>query len=516
MPPENQPFAMPMFNEWVPRGIRPFIYLLFAFCFQLSGSMFGGAVQHAMGDTCLMREDIMMIVLCAVVGINMPFPFLFRFKFRFTNRRLLITAALVIAVCNALTMTTENVVVLCILSYLTGFFKMCGTFECFSNIQLWVTPKRDFAIWFPTIYCIVLGNMSLVPYLTIWSTYIFQDWHIMNWLMIAIMCFIALTIFVLTHPWCPVKPIPLISLDWSGCLMWSCLMIELIFLFNYGEYYNWWDGRQWRVVLVLFFITLYMTLRRMNKIRHPYIAPGAWMYKRLIPLMGLFCMVELAGAIPKVLQTRLTGGILHFGTLDTSVFYLVEWIGAICGCLFVWLWIKKLQRKFTHLLAIGAATIFIYEIMMYLLVSPGISRELFYIPVFCRSFGVATFFTDLTIYLQEVMNFQHFFMGVTMAGLIRNGVMDTVCSGIYSFMLRHNITENIARGLNYDYSQATMISIKQLFGITCFIGCAAVLAFLLWDIQPVRKTLKKMPRWVDVGRITRNKLMKSLRKEGLS
>ena len=497
---------MPMMNDFVPRAIRPYIYVFFAFCFQLSGCVFGGSVQHAMGDMCLMREDVMMAVLCAVVGINMPFPFLFRFKFRFTNRQLLINAALIIAACNFLAMHTENVVVLCTLSFLSGFFKMCGTFECFSNIQLWVTPTRDFTVWFPAIYCIVLGNMSLTPYATIWLTYFTQDWHTMNYLMIAIMCFIALAVYVLTHPYRFMKPLPLVSLDWGGCILWSGLMIELIFLFNYGEFYNWFDGHEWRVCLGIFAVTLYATVRRMNHIRHPYIAPGAWHYKRLIPLFALFCMVELAGAIPKVLQTRITGSVLHYGTLETSAFYLVEWAGAIAGCLFVYLWIKRLQRKFTQLLIIGAAAIFLYELMMYMRVEPGLPREAFYLPIILRSFGVATFFTDLTIYLQEVMSFEHFFMGVTMAGLIRNGVMDTMCSGVYSFLLRHHIADNLVRAVGHDYTQATLVSIKQLYGVTCFIGAAALLALVAWNLQPVRSTLKRMPHWNIVGKNIRKVL----------
>lgn len=56
----NGPFTMPMFNGFVPRRVQPWIYLLFALLFQLSGATYGGALAHAMGDTCLMREDILM------------------------------------------------------------------------------------------------------------------------------------------------------------------------------------------------------------------------------------------------------------------------------------------------------------------------------------------------------------------------------------------------------------------------------------------------------------------------
>ena len=40
---------MPMFNDWVPEGIRPWIYLLFALLFQLSSGIYFANLQHMMG-----------------------------------------------------------------------------------------------------------------------------------------------------------------------------------------------------------------------------------------------------------------------------------------------------------------------------------------------------------------------------------------------------------------------------------------------------------------------------------
>lgn len=502
----NGPFTMPMFNRFVPRWMQPWIYLLFAIAFQLSGSMYAGALSHFMGDTCLMREDVLMIILCGVVGVNMPFPFLFRFKFRFTNRQLLLTSALVIAACNVLSMLTEQVMVLCVLSYVAGFFKLCGTFECMSNIQLWMTHKRDFAIFFPLLYCIVLGDMALAPWLTVKFTYIFQSWHAMHWCMTAVMTAVALAVYALTHNFRFMKPLPLVSLDWLGCILWSAVMIEAIFLFNYGEYYNWWDGEPIRVVSVLLPVTLLLTIQRMLNIRHPYIAPEAWSYKGLPAMLLLFVVVELVSSTSKSLQTTFTAGMLHFGSMTTSVFYLWQWAGTIAGCLFVLAWMKLLRQTYTRLLTIGVVALLAYEVQMYFLVSPGVDLVRFYLPKLCRTFGVAIFFTALTIYLEEVMPFQHFFMGLTMLGLIRNGVIETVCSGIYSFWLRHHIADNLQRGLPYTPDQAIMLSLKQLYGVTCIIAVVVLAVFLLRDIPPVRSTMKRLPSWYAVGHAVRNAL----------
>ena len=111
----------------------------------------------------------------------------------------------------------------------------------------------------------------------------------------------------------------------------------------------------------------------------------------------------------------------------------------------------------------------------------------------------------LTIYLEELMPFEHFFMGLTMAGIIRNGPVSAMCSGLYSYGLRHQMAENMSRGLPYDAGNLLMISIRELYGLTCLIGIGVLIIFLLWDIQPIRSTLKKMPAWNFVGRKMKKK-----------
>ena len=505
------PFRIPSFNSYVPRRLQPWIYLLFAFIFQLSGGIYGGAMSHVMGEYSLMREDVLMVIMCNVVGVAMPFPFLFKMKFRFTNRSLLLNAALVIAVCNVLIVWTESLPVMCALSYIAGFFKLCGTFECMSNIQLWMTPKRDFTVFFPLLYCIVLGNIALSPWITEHLIYIYQDWRIINWTMAGAMFTVALVVYVTTHDFRFMKPLPFISVDYLGCLLWSAWMLEFIFFFNYGEYYNWLDSKVMRMDVVLFLVTGYFCISRMMHIRHPYISPEAWRYKRLIPLLILFAFVEFMGSTPKVLQTAFTGGVLHFGNLTTNVLNVVEWGAVIMGCLFCLLWCKVLHWKYTRLLTIGVAAMVGYPVMMYFLIDQGLPIERLYLPTALRSFGNAIFFCMLTVYLEELMPFQHFFMGLTMAGIIRNGPVATMCSGLFSFGIRHQMADNMARGLPYDATQLLMISVRQLYGITCLIGIAVLLIFLIWDIDPVRSTLKKMPSWNFVGKMMKRRAKKERR-----
>lgn len=322
----------------------------------------------------------------------------------------------------------------------------------------------------------------------------------MNWLMAGIMFCIALFLMLTTHNFMFMKPLPFVSLDWLGCALWSAAMIEFIWFFNYGEFYNWLLAPEMQACAVMFFITMWICIGRMLHVRHPYIDPAAWKYKNLVPMLIVFAFVEFMSSTPKVLQTAFTGGVLHFGITTLNVLNLVEWVAAISGCLFCLVWTKVFKMKYTRLMPLGVVAMAAYQVMMYMLVAPGVNIELLYLPVFLRNFGNAIFFVMLTIYLEDMMPFQHFFMGLTMCGLVRNGTIGTMCSGLFSFAMRHGVAENLGRGLPYDMTGILSITIRQLYGVASMIGIAVLLVFLLWNVQPVRSTLNKMPAWNVVGR----------------
>ena len=512
---------MPMFNPWVPEKVRPWIYLVFALFFQLSGGIYFASMQQMMGATGLTREDIQMIAMFGVVGVNMPFPFLFRYKLRFTNQQLLINAACVIAVCNIVclwlldsrfaALTTMKLPLLCAVSFIAGYFKLCGTFECFSNIRLWLSPKQDFGIFLPSLYIIILAAMPASNWICQQLTIAFDSWRMMHWFMVGLMLIVVLVIYTCTHPWRMMpKQLPLVSLDWLGCLLWSACMLEIIWLFTYGEYYNWWESGLWRTVLCFLPLTIAAAVGRMTHIRHPYIDSYVFEHWRLLPILGMFFVAEVMNATPHALQGTLTGGVLHWGFTTTSQFSLLEILGYASGCAFTILWgketpnwgrIPRLGFKYTRLLSIGFAALLTYQVMMYFYISPSLNVERLYLPTFLRTFGYAIFFATMTLYLKDLIEFPTFFHALTVSGFIRNGVAESMCSGLYSFGLRRQIADTLNRGLHSDYQSILMVAVKEMYGIMCLIGIAVLLLMLLYDVQPVRSTMKRMMPLRKVGRL---------------
>ena len=122
-------FSMPMFRSFVPKGIRPWSYLLVALSFQVSGARYLGALNEQIGGNAEMREDVLMCLYCNLAGMALWFPMLFRMKFRFTNKTLLTAASVTVIVTNFLIGYVTFQPLLWLLCLIEGIAKIQGTFE---------------------------------------------------------------------------------------------------------------------------------------------------------------------------------------------------------------------------------------------------------------------------------------------------------------------------------------------------------------------------------------------------
>ena len=138
-------------------------------------------------------------------------------------------------------------------------------------------------------------------------------------------------------------------------------------------------------------------------------------------------------------------------------------------------------------------------------VGVGVSYLLI-VPTFLRSFSYTIFFVTMTLYLEELMPFQHFFMGLTICGFIRNGLLSTMTESIYAFLLRYHIMDNLVSAHPYTPEMSLLTGIKLLYGVTCMGGCFFLLLLMLWHVSPVRSTLKHLPYWGKLGHEMRKEL----------
>lgn len=144
------PFDIPDVPDYIPRRLKPYLFILFVLIIQFSGGLYLAAATYMAGTTALMQEDILMAGYASLIGMSINFCVMFRIKFRFSTRTQLLSACMVLIAANAVCAYTDSVPLLVSTCFVAGWFRMQATFACNSTIQLWLTPKRDMAIFSAT------------------------------------------------------------------------------------------------------------------------------------------------------------------------------------------------------------------------------------------------------------------------------------------------------------------------------------------------------------------------------
>ena len=501
-----------MFRSFVPRKLQPWLYLFIATTFQLSGGLYLGTLNQMIGQTTLMREDLLMCLYANLAGMAIYFPLLFRMKFRFTNKTLLTAAACGALFCNLTAPHVTFLPLLWLLCFVEGICKIQGTFECMSNIQLWMPPQRDFTVFFPALHVVILGSMQVSDLLATTLMY-HGHWTHMHWLIAALMLVDLLIIQGCTRHFRIIKKFPLVGIDWIGAALWAMLLLQIAYFFDYGDWYDWFASPVMRLLALTAVATLVLCLWRMYTTKHPYYEPRMWTYRHLVPILLLITMVEAILATEHVLEEVYYEEVMHYTDM---VSLRLDWpalAGTLFGCFFAWWWMHRRRYSYLRLISVGTALLLVYLLGMYFSLSADISISRLYLPVACRSFAYAVLSATFMVCLEEIMTFQHFFQALSIFNMLHMVVGGVMGAALYARGLSYYVADNLARyGAAIDrvslprlpaplgeymegfIARMMEVSIKQLYGWVAYACLFLLLLFLLYD-APVRRKLKLMPLW---------------------
>lgn len=227
------PFNIPDVPDYIPRRLKPWIFILFVLIVQFSGGVYLAAASDMVGTTALMQEDILMTGYASLIGMSINFAVMFRIKFRYSNRIQLLSAAIVLITANLICAHTDSVPILVLTCFVAGWFRMQATFACNSTIQLWLTPVRDMSIFFCYVYLVVDGVIQLSGIATIYTAFLFQ-WEYMHWIMTGLLAVMMILVLILVKPVRGPMFIPLLGIDWIGSILWAGFMLCFTFICVYG------------------------------------------------------------------------------------------------------------------------------------------------------------------------------------------------------------------------------------------------------------------------------------------
>ncbi|MBP1644560.1 MAG: hypothetical protein H6Q16_135 [Bacteroidetes bacterium] len=517
----SRPFTIPDIRNFIPEKVKPWIIIAFVLVYQLSGGIYLASVSEMKGTLSLMQEDIMMAGYASLVGLALTFTVMFRLKFRFPLKNSLIITAVGLIISNLICIHTNSLPILVITCFFAGFFRMWGTFACNTTIQLWVTPKRDMSVWFCYIYLLVNSCLQFSGISTVYVAYL-SKWEYMQWIVILLLiCLIFITFIIFRH-YRSMKKLPLFGIDWIGMILWAITILCIIFVLNYGDYYDWYQSIYIIIGTVFGILSLILNLWRASFIRHPFIALKTWTYRNVWLTFGLYIIISILLSPSHYFEHIYTEIILGYDSLNAISLNWAMILGIFFGTAISYKFFALGKATFKTMTLIGIMFIISYLFVMYNIIDFNLSKEILLIPIFLRGVGyiiiAITFITALT-----VIPFQHFpqtltiqaFVSACLGSLIGNAVLNQ----IFKLTLKKNIMllganlDNINPIVNKIPStelfgklqfQAMMVSMKEIYGLLLIFGLIFLMVLFLKESTLRPKALH--PKFYTIRRAAKHEI----------
>ena len=519
------PFDIPDVPDFVPRRLKPWIFIFFVLIIQFSGGVYLAAASDMVGTTALMQEDILMAGYASLIGMAINFAVMFRIKFRFSNRTQLLAACIVLIAANFICASTDSVPVLVITCFVAGWFRMQATFACNSTIQLWLTPVRDMAIFFCYVYIVVDSVIQLSGIATIYTAFLSQ-WEYMQWIMSGLLALMMILVLILVKPVRTPMFIPLLGIDWIGAGLWAVFMTGFTFICVYGNFYDWWDSVEIRVAALVTVITLGINLYRASFLHHPYISFMAMKNRNVVRATVIYTVFFTLLATEHVFEHTYAAQVLGFDETNLIDLNWYVFAGIVTGCGFTYFTFALRKWRYKTMTAIGFALAIVYLAYFYFFLDYGVEKEMLFMPLFFRgAAAVIISIIFLTSIVQSGLPFQVFPQALTINGFTGAVMSATFGPAVVGEFLRHVMAKNasligsVMTASNPDAThvpvgelygmvqlQALVVSMKEIYGWLLMVALVALLVILVsyaplrpWAIFPkwktIRRTIRRMVRF---------------------
>ena len=514
------PFDIPDVPNFVPRRLKPWLFILFVIIIQFSGGLYLAAASDMVGTTALMQEDILMAGYASIIGLSINFAVMFRIKFRFSNRTQLLVTGAVLIIANLICAHTDSVPVLVVTCLIAGWFRMQATLACNSTIQLWLTPVRDMSVFFCYVYLLVDSAIQLSGIATVYTAF-FSQWESMHWIMIGMLAFMMLLVMVLVRPVRGPMFIPLLGIDWLGAVLWTGFMMCFTFICVYGNFYDWWEASEIRGATAVGFLCLAINLWRASFLHHPYISFRAMTNRNVIRATAVYLVFFTLVATEHVFEHSYAANILGFDETNLIDLNWYVFAGIIAGCGLTYLTFALRKWRYKTMTAIAFALVSVYLGYFYFLIDYGVEKEMLFIPLFFRgAASVIISIVFLTSIVQSGLPFQVFPQALTINGFTGAVMGATLGPAVIGEFLRYTMAKNASllgaslTDFNPDtlhtpfgqlygmvQTQALIVSMKEIYGWLLIIALISLTVIVVsygpmrpWAFFPKWKTIRKVLR----------------------
>jgi hypothetical protein len=510
-----------MYHDWVPRRVRVWLLFAFGFLYQYVGSINLSAMNQMVSEISFLSEDVQMAGYCMLAGITVCFPVMYRFKFALYTRQMFFIAGVGLMFCCAITMSVTIPWVVYIVSFIAGFLKMLGMFGCTSNFRLCITPSRNYYVFFPAVYFMVVGGTYLSGLTTAYLTY-YGNWRLMNLFVIALlMIHVALVYYLMKPDHRPGPYMSLKGLDFLGLGLWSSFLLVGMWLFCYGEHYEWWRSQPIWIASFVTVILFALAWCRSHFHEKPYLDLKIFTYSAVWKIIIWLFVAGILQSAPRLLQSIYLNAVLGYDSLNVISLNYPILYGVVLGALLAfytkvkWGWNNKLY------LVVAFGMLVFYIAAMYFLIDGNTNKEAFFIPLVAVGISEVMIGSMSNVYMSQSVPFSFFFFGLSAIGYSRCGIGNVAGAAIVQRLYNWSLVKNkIDASENIDGTilpfdmpswsetvaevsrQSVIISLKECYGYLAIIGIMFILVIMMSTYR--NSVTRLIPRIASIRRWMNN------------
>lgn len=524
------PFDIPDVPNYIPRKLKPWLFVFFVLIIQFSGGVYLAAASDMVGTTALMQEDILMAGYAQLIGMSLNFAVMFRLKFRYSNRVALSVCCIALIAANIICSHTDSVPVLVATCFFAGWFRMWATFACNSTIQLWLTPVRDMAIFFCYVYIIVDSAIQLSGIATVYTAF-FSQWEYMHFIMTGLLALMLLMVLLFVKPVKGPMQIPLLGIDWIGSGLWGIVMLCFTFICVYGNFYDWWDAGEIIGATILGTVCALINLWRASFLHHPYISFMAMKNRNVIRATVIYLVFFTLLGTEHVFEHSYAAAILGFDETNLIDLNWYVFAGIIVGVALTYFTFALRKWRYKTMTVIAFSFAAVYLAYFYFLIDYNVEKEMLFLPLFFR--GAASVIISIVFLTSIVQSGLHFFVfpqALTINGFTGAVMGATLGPALIGEFLRHTIAKNASliggamTNTNLDIvhipfnqlygmvqQQALIVSMKEIYG-WLLIAAITSITVVLVSYGPIRP-FAIFPKWRTIRRSLRRMVQKESTEE---
>jgi hypothetical protein len=262
--------------------------------------------------------------------------------------------------------------------------------------------KRFYAIFYP----ISIGSSQLGGFMAS-SISLDIGWEALHYYSAATLLAAALICAIVCHNQRFEKKTPFYYIDWLGVLMFITALMCMAYVFAFGKQQDWFNSRYvvWAVVIMI--ASAVALVARQMTIKHPFLAFKLYKIKDvqygllLLVAQGMFMGVGTVMSI-------YTSAILGYSWIINGELALMTLPGIVLAGFVAFHWFKNKMPVKMYIFS-GFAAYFLYTVMLYFTMVPGLNLAQLYLPQILNGYGMCALFIGIWIYVfdrvPQEMNF---------------------------------------------------------------------------------------------------------------